>query len=50
MRLLFVRDAQIRRPALVLRGAAGSFGVEMVLARFPRKNLAVLRDFQPFCV
>ena len=50
MRFLFVGNMKIRCATFVHCRATGIFGIEMVLARLSSENLAVLRDFEAFCV
>ena len=50
MGLFFIRDFEVSGAALIHGLSTGSFGVEVVLARLSREDLAVLRDLEAFCV
>ena len=48
MGLFFIRNLEISRASFVHSGASRLLGVEVVLARLPRENFAVLGDFEAF--
>ena len=50
MCFLFVGNMKISCATFVHSRATGIFRIEMVLTRLSRENLAVLRDFEAFCV